>query len=98
MITMKDIVREVAERHGLQPDDITGPSRVRSIAWPRQEAMWEARQRTKMSYPAIGRRLGGRDHATVIYGVREYEKRRVEKALARNTEHDDFGGREEFPA
>jgi chromosomal replication initiator protein len=47
------------------------PSRVRRIARPRQIAMYLARQLTKMSYPQIGRRLGGRDHTTILHGNRK---------------------------
>lgn len=69
------ILKEVAFRHDLDVRDITGPSRRRAIVRARQEAMWEARQRTPLSLPEIGRRLGGRDHSTVLHGVRKHAER-----------------------
>lgn len=69
------IVQDVAERHGLTVEDLTGPARYRHIAWPRQEAMWLMRQHTPMSTTNIGRRLGGRDHKTVVEGINRYKAR-----------------------
>lgn len=71
---MADIIREVAERHGLSVGDLVGKSHSRSIAWPRHEAMWECRMRTQQSFPAIGRKFN-RDHSTVIIAVRKHAQR-----------------------
>jgi len=46
----------------------TGPSRSRSIARPRQIAMYLLREETGASLPRIGAMLGGRDHTTILYG------------------------------
>ncbi|MBU1827034.1 MAG: chromosomal replication initiator protein DnaA, partial [Alphaproteobacteria bacterium] len=54
--------------------DMIGPKRVRSIARPRQVAMYLAKQLTSRSLPEIGRRFGGRDHTTVMHGVRRIEE------------------------
>jgi chromosomal replication initiator protein len=56
---------------------IRGKSRCREVAWPRQALMLALRTERRMSYPEIGRRLGKRDHTTVLHGCREAEKRRV---------------------
>ena len=48
-----------------------GSGRNRSIARPRQAAMWLAKQLTTRSLPDIGRRFGGRDHTTVLHAVRK---------------------------
>lgn len=74
------IIAMVAERRGLTVDDLLGPSRLRPVAYARHEAMWELRQRTKLSLPDIARRLGRKDHTTALHGVRAYEKRRQEGA------------------
>jgi chromosomal replication initiator protein len=50
-----------------------GPKRIRSYARPRQIAMYLSKQLTTRSLPEIGRRFGGRDHTTVIHGVRRIE-------------------------
>lgn len=54
--------------------DLIGPKRVRTIARPRQIAMYLAKQLTPRSLPEIGRRFGGRDHTTIMHGVRRIEE------------------------
>ena len=51
-----------------------GPKRVRTIARPRQIAMYLAKQLTSRSLPEIGRRFGGRDHTTIMHGVKKIEE------------------------
>ena len=75
----RKIIREVAEKYDLTPDDLTGPCRRRMYAWPRQEAMWRCRAETNMSLPDIGRRFGNRDHSTVLFSVRAHARRMSEK-------------------
>ena len=50
-----------------------GPKRSRSIARPRQIAMFLSKELTSRSLPEIGKRFGGRDHTTVIHGVKRIE-------------------------
>lgn len=74
--SVADVLRETAEKHGIHMRDMVGPSRLRQFAWPRQEAMFEAYvQCPHASYPTIGRLIGGRDHTTVLHGVRAYCER-----------------------
>ncbi len=73
----KAIIAEVAARHGLRPEDLKGRAVGREIAWPRQEAMAVLRVRTRLSTTQIGALLGGRDHSTVIHGIRVHERRRT---------------------
>jgi len=80
--TMREIAAMVAERYGLTMDDLKSPSQERRISWPRQEAMALIRKNTRQSYPQIGRFLGGRDHTTVMHGVRRHAKRMEEARLA----------------
>ena len=65
-VTVEEIQRRVSE--------MIGPRRVRSIARPRQVAMYLSKQLTSRSLPEIGRRFGGRDHTTVMHGVRRIEE------------------------
>jgi hypothetical protein len=65
----------VAKRHGLKVPDLKGPCRRREYVLARQEAMWIGHVRLGMSYPDIGRRLGGKDHTTVLHGVKKHAKR-----------------------
>lgn len=80
-VTLKLIATVVATKHGLSHDDLVSDDRRRPVAWPRQEAMWLARQQLtaygahRYSLPQIGSYFGGRDHTTVIHAVREHEKR-----------------------
>lgn len=65
----------VAEAYHTSPSYMTRPCRERSIAWPRQVAMYLARKETGHSFPHIAKCFGGYDHTTVIYAVRTVEKR-----------------------
>jgi len=68
-------IEEVAQRHGLTAKDLAGGARVKVVSSVRYEAMWFARAKTKASLPTIGMALGGRDHTTVLAGIRKFEAR-----------------------
>lgn len=61
------ILTVVAERFGVKPEAMCGSRRTRTIAGPRQVAMYLTRQLTDLSLGEIGRLFGGRDHTTVLY-------------------------------
>jgi len=73
-ITIEEIQRQVAEYFNIRMSDLIGPKRVRSYARPRQVAMYLSKQLTSRSLPEIGRRFGGRDHTTIMHGVRRIEE------------------------
>ena len=73
-ITIEEIQRRVSEHYNIRLSDMIGPKRVRSYARPRQVAMFLCKQLTSRSLPEIGRRFGGRDHTTVMHGVRRIEE------------------------
>lgn len=73
-LTIEEIQREVAEHYNIRLSDMIGPKRLRTIARPRQIAMYLAKQLTPRSLPEIGRRFGGRDHTTIMHGVRKIEE------------------------
>lgn len=56
---------------------VTGPSRKKEITRIRQMLMWELKTfvQPEISYPAIGRLFGGRDHTTALHGVRAHQAR-----------------------
>jgi chromosomal replication initiator protein len=54
---------------GFSIDDICGRSRRRPLVTARQVGMYVFRELTDLSYPAIAREFGGRDHTTVIHAV-----------------------------
>ncbi len=73
-ITVDEIQKTVAEHFSLKQADLLSERRTRAIARPRQIAMYLCKQHTTRSYPDIGRRFGGRDHTTVLHGVRKIEE------------------------
>lgn len=73
-ITVEEIQRKVSEHFNIRLSDMLGPKRLRSYARPRQVAMFLCKQLTSRSLPEIGRRFGGRDHTTVMHGVRRIEE------------------------
>jgi chromosomal replication initiator protein len=73
-ITVDEIQKTVAEHFNLKQADLLSERRTRAVARPRQIAMWLCKQHTTRSYPDIGRRFGGRDHTTVLHGVRKIEE------------------------
>jgi chromosomal replication initiator protein len=73
-LTIEEIQRKVAEHYNIRLSDMIGPKRLRTIARPRQIAMYLAKQLTPRSLPEIGRRFGGRDHTTIMHGVRKIEE------------------------
>ncbi|MFK7838325.1 MAG: chromosomal replication initiator protein DnaA [Sulfitobacter sp.] len=73
-ITVEEIQRKVSEHYNIRLSDMIGPKRLRSYARPRQVAMYLCKQLTSRSLPEIGRRFGGRDHTTVMHGVRRIEE------------------------
>lgn len=73
-ITVDEIQKAAAEHFSLRQADLLSERRTRAIARPRQIAMYLCKQLTTRSYPDIGRRFGGRDHTTVLHGVRKIEE------------------------
>lgn len=70
-ITIDLIQQCCAEFFNLKVDDLKAKKRTRSVAWPRQIAMYLSRELTDASLPKIGEEFGGRDHTTVLHA---YEK------------------------
>lgn len=74
---MGDVLAEVCREYNLSPSDLKGPSRRRQVAWPRQDFMVRSYALGHLSLPQIGRFLGGRDHTTVLHGVRAHAARQA---------------------
>lgn len=68
-ITPKLILEVTATKFGLDIEEIIGKSRRRPLVTARQIAMYVMRELTDLSYPAIAREFGGRDHTTVMHAV-----------------------------
>jgi chromosomal replication initiator protein len=69
-ITVELIQKRVAEHFDIRLADMTSKRRPENIAFPRQVAMFLARQLTESSLSAIGEAFGGRDHGTVLHACR----------------------------
>jgi chromosomal replication initiator protein len=68
-ITIEEIQKRVAEHWGLRVTDMTSSRRARTVARPRQVAMYLSKLFTDRSLPEIGRMFGNRDHTTVMHAV-----------------------------
>ena len=77
-ITVEEIQRRVSEHYNIRLSDMVGPKRLRSYARPRQVAMYLCKHLTSRSLPDIGRRFGGRDHTTVMHGVKRIEELKLQ--------------------
>jgi chromosomal replication initiator protein len=66
-ITIPMIQKMVAQYYNLKIEDFKARRRTRTVAYPRQIAMYLARELTDASLPKIGQEFGGRDHTTVIH-------------------------------
>ena len=73
-ISVEEIQRKVSEHYAIRLSDMLGPKRLRTFARPRQVAMYLSKQMTRRSLPEIGRSFGGRDHTTVMHGVKRIEE------------------------
>ena len=73
-VTIEEIQKKVAEHYNIRLTDMYSPRRSRSVARPRQVAMYLAKSITSRSLPEIGRKFGGRDHTTVMHAVRKIEE------------------------
>ncbi len=69
-VTIEEIQRKVAEHWKIRLADMASPRRARTVARPRQVAMYLAKQLTSRSLPEIGRKFGDRDHTTVMHAVK----------------------------
>jgi len=83
-ITIEAIQRAVSDQFGLRPAEIKAKNNSHSIVYPRQIAMYLAKQLTYASLPEIGRRFGGKHHTVVLHSVKKIEElRKTDKDLNR---------------
>jgi chromosomal replication initiator protein len=70
-ITPEAVIDTVCQHYQVLRKDVLGEDRRQNIALARQVAMFLCRQMLGLSYPALGRAFGGKDHSTVIYSVKK---------------------------
>ena len=73
-MTIEEIQKQVANHFNIRLSDMHSARRARSVARPRQVAMYLAKQLTARSLPEIGRKFGGRDHTTVMHAVKKVDE------------------------
>ena len=66
-LAVSDVVEKIARYYEIDPASIYEKTRRKEIVKPRQLIMYILREDFQVSYPAIGQKLGGRDHTTVIH-------------------------------
>lgn len=76
-VTVDEIQQRVAAHYNIKLAEMSSPRRARSVARPRQVAMYLAKQLTSLSLPQIGKRFGNRDHTTVMHAVRKIEELKI---------------------
>lgn len=81
LITIPAIQEVVGEKYNLRMEDFAAKKRTKSIAFPRQIAMYLSRKLTDLSLPKIGEEFGGRDHTTVIHAFDKISKMLEEDTL-----------------
>lgn len=72
-ITIEDIHKKVANRYNIKVSDMSSSSRLRSIARPRQIAMYLSKTLTPKSLADIGSKFGKKDHTTVMHAIKRIE-------------------------
>ncbi len=75
-ITIESIIKAVADRFSLQPAQVKQKTNERKIAYPRQIAMYLAKELTQASLPEIGRSFSGKHHTTVLHSINKIEELR----------------------
>jgi hypothetical protein len=83
-MTVADIKQQVCDYYGIHVSDMRSQSRARSVARPRQVAMYLVKRLTPLSLPQIGKKFGGRDHTTVLHAIENIEKLRSTDRITKN--------------
>ncbi|MGI6164384.1 MAG: chromosomal replication initiator protein DnaA [Limnochordia bacterium] len=66
-LSIEEIQEVVAEYFGIKSSELRGRKRTRAIVFPRQIAIYLAREMTDSSLPRLGEAFGGRDHSTILH-------------------------------
>ena len=72
-VNVDDVQKKVAEHFNVRVSDMHSAKRARTVARPRQIAMYLVKSLTTMSLPEVGRKFGGRDHTTVMHAIKKVE-------------------------
>ena len=72
-ITPELIIREIVKYYGISIEELLGKKRTKEIVLPRQITMYFLRHEANMSFPDIGKQMGGKDHSTIMHGCKKIE-------------------------
>jgi chromosomal replication initiator protein len=75
-ITIESIIKAVGDKFSLQPSQLKQKTNEQKIAYPRQIAMYLAKELTSASLPEIGRAFSGKHHTTVLHSINKIDKLR----------------------
>lgn len=73
-VTVEKIISEVGRTYSVSPEDIRSTKQTANVSLPRQVAMYIVHEVTGLTMVKIGAEFGGRNHATVVYGISKVEK------------------------
>ncbi len=82
-VTIDDIQKKIATRYNIKKSDMSSSSRLRSVARPRQIAMYLCKKLTPRSLQDIGLQFGKKDHSTVIHAIKKIDELIVKDAELR---------------
>lgn len=75
-VTIDAVIKAVADKTGLQPSQLKQKTNAWNISYPRQIAMYIAKDVTRASLPEIGKAFGGKHHTTVLHSIEKIEEKR----------------------
>jgi chromosomal replication initiator protein len=75
-VTVEFIQQIVSKHYKVKLEDMKSSTRLRTIAFPRQVAMYLSRKLTNLSLPAVGQHFGGKDHTTIMYACQKIDDMR----------------------
>lgn len=82
--TTQGILEQVARRFNLEVKVILGNKRLKEVVLARQLAMYLCREELGLSYPALGKLFGGKDHSTVLHSVKKIKKAQLDSIDMKN--------------
>lgn len=71
--SVESIQQTVADFYQISPTDLKSPRRMKTLAYPRQVAMYLCKKHLRLSFPELGQRFGGKDHTTVLHAYRKIQ-------------------------
>ncbi len=74
-VSPDQIIKAVTKYYDISESDLKGTSRKKEIVKPRQVAMYLLREELEYSFPFIGKKIGGKDHTTVMYSHKKIKKK-----------------------